>query len=171
MNIGVGLIWLLVVVSTVLLIATSSGLLTHKPKVYVVSLFSNASMLALYYHPGMYGVEYYFLNTLRIIPLMILLVYLACNDRAYNWSYRAMCLIFGLQILTSAWHIWSGLNSPYYGQLSLFATLMELFVITGGCNGKCIRLVDWVRNNIGTGGGNTWAKLHYKEGRRQCQKN
>ena len=171
MNIGVGLIWFLLLVSSILLVATSSGALTHKPKVYIVSLFSNALILILYHLPNLYGVEYYFFNTLKIIPLMVLLVYLACNDRAYNWSYRAMCLIFGLQILTSAWHILSGLNSPYYGQLSLFATLMELFVITGGCNGKCIRLVDWFRNRISTGSSNTWAKLHYKEGRRQCQKN
>lgn len=171
MIIGVGLIWFLTVLSAILLLAMVSGVLTNKPKVYVVSLFSNALILTLYYHPNLYGVEYYFYNTLKIIPLMILLIYLACNDRAYNWSYRAMCLIFGLQIFTSAWHILSGLDSPYYDQLSLFATAMELLVITGGCNGKCIRLVNWIRNYINVGSGNTWAKLHYKEeGTRQCPK-
>ena len=166
MDIGIILIWLSLVVAIVLLILTSSGVLTHKPKVYIVSLFSNASILVLYYHPNLYGVEYYFINTLKIIPLMILLIYLACNDRAYNWSYRAMCVLFGLQILTYAWHILAGLDSPYYDQLSLFTSAMELFVITGGCNGKCIRLVNWLRDSIGPSGGNSWVKLHYKEGRK-----
>ena len=170
MGIDIGLIWLLLVVSILLLITTLSGALTHKPKVYVVSLFNSASILVLYYHPNLYGVEYYFYNTLKIIPLMVLLIYLACNDRAYNWSYRAMCVLFGLQILTYAWHILAGLNSPYYDQLSLFTSAMELFVITGGCNGKCIRLVDWIRNRSNIGRGSTWAKLHYKEGRKQCPK-
>jgi len=164
------LVWFLLLISIVLLITTLSGALIHKPKVYVVSLFSNASILILYYIPSLYGVDYYFINTIKIIPLMLLLIYLACNDRAYNWSYRAMCTIFGMQIFNSAWHILAGLNSPYYDQISFLTSLMELLIITGGCNVKFTRMVDrfgYGRDNFNFG---SWAKLHYKEARNLCPK-
>lgn len=165
MQIGVMLICLVMIISIILLVLNTAGAVTNKPKVFIVSLFSNASILALFYHPGLYGVEYYFLNTLKIIPLMLLLIYLASHDRSYNWSYRAMCWIFALQIFTSSWHILSGLTSPYYDQLSIGSTLLELLILTGGCNGRIVRLVDRFWGNNGSHGCMAWVKFYYKEGR------
>lgn len=128
------LIWLTLSVSILFIAAAKLNIIPNWPKVFIVSALSNAMMLCLYYSP-VYGYTYYLFNIMRIIPLVLLLVYLAQKDPAPNWTYRAMCLLLIFEIITYGWHILSSLQSPYYDQLSLSATVIELIIITlGGFN-------------------------------------
>lgn len=105
------------------------------PKVFSVSVLSNAAILALFYSPHIYEYGYYLLDLVKVVPLVLLLVYVARKDPAPNWTYRAMCWVFILQIATGGWHILAGLNSPYYDQLSMSTTAIELMIIViGGFN-------------------------------------
>jgi hypothetical protein len=140
-----------------------TGVISKWPKIFIVSALSNAGILALYYSPSLSGLPYYLIGTLKTVPLIMLLVYLAQKDPSPNWTYRAMCWVFILQILTSGWHILAGLSSPYYDQLSLFATVAELLIITLG--GLDVRFsytrgrADLSRRAMDC---STWARRHHK---------
>lgn len=129
------LIWLTLVISILFMGATKVEIIPAWPKVFIVAAISNAMMLVFYYHPNLYGYNYYLCNILRIVPLILILVYLAQKDPSPNWTYRAMCLLLIFETITYGWHILSELNSPYYDQLSLSATIIELLIIImGGFN-------------------------------------
>ena len=118
-----------------MVISSRLGMTDRWPKVFYVSCVSNASTLVLFYVPSMYGYHYYFINLLKMVPLILWLVYLARLDPSPNRAYRALCLVFILQIITGGWHIMSSLQSPYYDLLALTATVLELLVVaTGGLN-------------------------------------
>lgn len=125
------LVWLTLVLSLVITLVLPK----RWPKISVVCLLSNSLILAMYYTPYLYGSQYYFLNMIKIVPLIMILVVLAQTDPAPNWSYRAMCYVFIAETLTLGWHIISGLTSPFYDQLSLATTIAELLIlITGSLN-------------------------------------
>lgn len=129
------LIWLTLGLSISFIVAAKFKFIPSWPKVFIVSAVSNAMMLYLYYMPDLYGYTYYLFNIIRIVPLVLLLVYLAQKDPAPNWTYRAMCLLLIFETITYGWHILAALNSPYYDELSLTATVIELLIITlGGFN-------------------------------------
>lgn len=129
------LIWITLFLA-IFFIATSKLKMTPSwPKVFIVSTASNAMVLLFYYTPDLYGYSYYLLNIVRIAPLVLLLVYLARRDPAPNWTYRAMCLLLIFETVTYGWHVLSELNSPYYDELSMGATVIELLIIIlGGFN-------------------------------------
>ena len=163
MSFDLGLIWLALTASVLLAVMSHIGVLNRWPKIFIVSALSNASILALYYAPGLSGLSYYLIGILKIIPLIMLLVYLAQKDPAPNWTYRAMCWVFILQIITSGWHILSGLMSPYYDQLSLLATVAELLIITlGGLNVRLSYSLGHTDLCRRTNDCSTWARQHHK---------
>lgn len=129
------LIWLTLGLSISFIAANKLNLIPDWPKVFIVSALSNASMLVLYYLPDIYGYTYYFCNVLRIVPLILILVYLARKDSVPNWTYRAMCLLLIGETVMYGWHILAGLNSPFYDEISLTTSIIELLIITlGGSN-------------------------------------
>lgn len=154
-----GLIWLALAASTVLAVLSARGALPNWPKTYIVIALSNAGVLAFYYMPHLYGYLYYLAGMAKIVPLILLLVYFAQKDPAPNWTYRAMCWVFILQIVTIGWHILTGLNSPFYDQLSIIATVAELAVITlGGFNVRFTLISDRAVSSRGAAYCSTWAK-------------
>lgn len=158
-----GLIWLALIASIVLAMLSAVGALPNWPKIYIVTALSNVGVLSLFYMPGLSGYSYYLIGIIKIIPLIMLLVYLAQKDPAPNWTYRAMCWVFILQIVTSGWHVLSGLHSPYYDQLSLIATVAELTIITlGGFNVRLTRISDRACSPRGIAHCSTWARRHHK---------
>jgi len=155
------LIWLALIASSVLAVLSAIGTLAHWPKTYIVIALSNIGVLSLYYMPGLYGYLYYLASIVKIVPLILLLVYLAQKDPAPNWTYRAMCWVFILQIITIGWHILTGLNSPYYDQLSLTATVLELAVIIlGGFNVRLTPISDRACSPRGIAYSSNWARRH-----------
>ncbi len=168
MSFEIGLIYLALAASVLFAVLSATGVLSRWPKIFYVTALSNASVLVLYYLPGLSGHPYYLLGMLKIIPLILLLVYLAQRDPSPNWTYRAICCVLIMQIITSGWHVYANLESPYYDQLSLAATVIELIIIMlGGFNVRisytlghtdlCRRSADcsaWVRRDQ-KGGGHT----------------
>lgn len=129
------LIWLTLGISVGLILLSKFKFIPNWPKVFIVSALSNASMLTFYYLPDLYGYTYYFCNVLRIVPLILILVYLARKDPTPNWTYRAMCLLLIGETVMYGWHILTALNSPFYDGLSLTTSIIELLIITfGGFN-------------------------------------
>lgn len=158
-----GLIWLALTASIVLATLSAVGALPNWPKIFIVTALSNVGVLSLYYTPGLSGYSYYLIGIIKIIPLIMLLVYLAQRDPAPNWTYRAMCWVFILQIVTTGWHILTGLNAPYYDQLSLIATVAELTIITlGGFNVRLTRISDCAHSPRSIAHCSTWARRHHK---------
>jgi hypothetical protein len=172
MPLELGLIWLALVVSIVMATLSAVGALPNWPKIYIVTALSNVGVLSLFYMPGLSGYSYYLIGIIKIIPLIMLLVYLAQKDPAPNWTYRALCWVFILQIVTSGWHILAGLDSPYYDQLSLIATVAELIIIfLGGYNVRFTRISPNPRSSRSAAYCSTWARRYNESGeRRECPK-
>lgn len=163
MDLSLGLIWLTLALSSGLALSSYLGLTAKWPKFFYVSALSNLSVLALYYTPGMYGYHYYFANILRVLPLIMWLVHLARTDPSPNWTYRALCLILIFQIITGGWHVLASLHSPYYDQLSLAATIMELMVIIiGGFNVRFSAMVRRSNHRHRAAPCSTWARRPHK---------
>lgn len=157
------LIWLTFGLSMLFIGAAKLKIIPSWPKVFIVSAISNAMMLYFYYMPELYGYNYYLLNTLRIVPLVLILVYLAQRDPAPNWTYRAVCLLLIFETITYGWHILAALNSPYYDQLSLTATVIELLIITlGGFNVRFSFIGDSYRRISGSSDCSTWVHRDQK---------
>lgn len=129
------LIWITLFISLGFTAFSKMKVIPEWPKVFIVSVINNILLLAFYYHPDLYGYTYYLCNVIRVIPLILILVYLAQQDPKPNWTYRAMCLLLIGEIIVYGWHILSGLNSPYYDGLSMATTVIELcIVVFGGFN-------------------------------------
>lgn len=135
--IGIYSVWVTLVLSSGLALASYLGLLLKWPKVSYVSAVSNAMVLALFYLPSMVGFHYYIVNMFKMVPLILWLVILCRDDPSPDSTYQGLCLVFILQILTGGWHVLSGLASPYYDQLAFLSTILELAVISyGGYNAR-----------------------------------
>ncbi len=153
------LIWIVLAIALCLWILSTARITSKWPKVFIVSALSNICILGLYYTPGLYGITYYFINIVKVIPLILLLIWIARADPDQNWSYRAMCLILILQIVTSGWHILTNLSFKFYDELSLFATLLEMLIlIIGGLNVNFRWLVGDSRDSDSASRSSTWAR-------------
>jgi len=155
------LLWFTTLLSGGITLLRWKGILKAWPSVCIVSFLSSISMLVLYYSP-LYGMNYYMANVIKIEPLIVLLVILARIDPSPNWSYRAMCWILILHIVTDGMHILTNLNFVYFDQFSLTTSILEILVlISGGLNvrftpvGKLISRTQSI-DNINTC--STWAK-------------
>ena len=115
MSLSILLIWLLIIASIAMLLLSKYKVLKQWPKVPIVTLVSNLSILFLFYSP-LYGEVYYLANIVKIIPLIMLLVYFASKDPAPSWAYRAMCWLFIGQIAIYGIHIMTNLGFIYYFQ-------------------------------------------------------
>lgn len=128
-------------------------------RVFYVIALSNAGIIALYYAPDVFGYQYYFANILKVVPLIMLLVHFARSDYSPNWSYRAMCWVFILEIITGGWHILSNMQSPFYDELMVTASLMELTIITiGGLNVRLSALVGRAADPVSPPRCSLWAR-------------
>jgi hypothetical protein len=162
MNTGIDSVWLLAILSTAMIVLSKAGKLKQWPKVPLVALLSNISVIIIY-NSFSYGQVYYLINIIKIAPLILLLCHFAGKDPAPNWSYRAMCLVFILQIAIHGIHVLTDLNFTYYGQAYFIASAFEFAVILlGGFN---VRLSFVDKNNNNTGGAkdrSIWARQNIK---------
>ncbi len=162
MNTSILLIWFLVIVSLVMIRLMKKGILKKWPKIPVVSLFSNLSIIFIYYSP-LYGDLYYLANLVKIIPLIMLLVYFSSIDPEPSWGYRAMCWVFIMQIAIYAIHIMTGLNFLYYSQSFLASVLLEFVVIiSGGLNVRPYFVNKNNNDNSGFKICHSWTKQNQK---------
>ena len=107
----------------------------------------------------MYGYHYYFADLVRTVPLILWLVYLCKEDPSPDWTYRGLCLVFILQIITGGWHILAGLQSPYYDGLALGVTLTELTILLiGGFNARLPTVGKRTDSACSTAVCSLWAK-------------
>lgn len=162
------LLWFTTFLSGGMVLLRWKGILKAWPSVCIVSFVSSISMLALFYSP-LYGMNYYMINVIKIEPLIVLLVILARIDPSPNWSYRAMCWILILHIITDGMHVLTNLDFIYFDQFSLTTSILEILVLLfGGLNvrftlmGKLISRTHSV-SDIGTC--STWAKRDNQRGR------
>lgn len=156
------LIWIALTLSGIGSLLNYLNLIPKWPNIYIVSFLSNILILGFYYTPSLFGVEYYFLNIVKTAPLIMLLVWLARKDPSPNWSYRALCLVLIMQVMSGGCHILLDLNFFYYDQLSLLATILELIIIVGGgVNVRFSRTPHGTRDSSSTESCSLWAKRHH----------
>jgi len=152
------LLWFTTILSGTVSLLRWKGILKSWPKVCIVSFVSCVSMLSLYYSP-LSGMNYYLVSIIKIEPLILLLVVLASMDESPNWSYRAMCWILILQIVTDGLHILTNLNFVYFDQFSLTTSILEILVLLfGGLNVRFTLMGKLINRTGCANTSRTWAK-------------